>query len=65
MTEIDTARAYSQVGRIKDAVPHLERAFAADATCAIFVEECPAFAPYRDNPAIRALLDKYLRGRAQ
>ena len=63
MTEIDTARAYSQVGRIKDAVPHLERAFAADATCAVFVEECPAFAPYRDDPALRALLNKYPRRR--
>ena len=65
MTEIDTARAYSQVGRIKDAVPHLERAFAADATCAVFVEECPAFAPYRDDPALRALLNKYPRRRPQ
>ena len=65
LTEIDTARAYSQVGRIKDAVPHLERAFAADATCAIFVEESPAFAPHRDDPALRALLNKYPRGRPQ
>jgi predicted Zn-dependent protease len=61
MTEIDTARIYSQVGRIKDAVPHLERAFVADATCAVFVEECPAFAAYRDDPALRALLNKYAR----
>jgi serine/threonine protein kinase/Flp pilus assembly protein TadD len=65
LTEIDTARAYSQVGRIKDAVPHLERAFAADATCAVFVEESVAFAPYRGDPAIRALLNKYPRRRAQ
>ena len=65
LTEIDTARAYSQVGRIKDAVPHFERAFAADASCAVFVEECPAFAPYRGDPAFRALLDKYPRGRAR
>lgn len=65
LTEIDTARIYSQVGRIKDAVPHLERAFAADATCAVFAEESPAFAPYRDDPALRALLNKYPRRRAQ
>ena len=65
MTEIDTARAYSQVGRIKDAVPHLQRAFSADATCAVFVEENPAFAPYRNDPALRALLNKYPRKRAQ
>ena len=64
-TEIDTARSYSQVGRIKDAVPHLERALAADATCAVFVEESPAFATYRKDPALQALLNKYLRGRPQ
>jgi len=46
-------------------VLYLERAFAADATCAIFVEECPAFAPYRDDPALRALLDQYPRRRVQ
>jgi tetratricopeptide (TPR) repeat protein len=65
MTEIDTSRAYSQVGRIKDAVPHLERAFAADATCALYVEESPAFATYRKDPSLRALLNKYARGRPQ
>jgi predicted Zn-dependent protease len=65
LTEIDTARAYSQAGRIKDAVPHLERAFAADASCAVFVEENPSFAPYRDDPALRALLNKYPRRRSQ
>ena len=63
MTEIDTGRIYSQVGRVRDAVPHLERAFAADATCAVYVEESPAFAPYLDDPALRALLNKYPRSR--
>ena len=65
LREIDTGRIYSQVGRIKDAVPHLERAFAADASCAVFVEENPSFAPFRDDPALRALLNKYPRRRAQ
>ena len=65
LTEIDTARIYSQVGRIKDAVPHLERAFSADATCAVFVEENAAFGPYRKDPALRALLNQYPRRRAQ
>ena len=65
LTEIDTARIYSQVGRIKDAVPHLEHAFAADATCATFVEENTAFGPYRKDPALRALLNQYPRRRAQ
>ena len=65
LTEIDTGRAYSQVGRITEAVLHLERAFAADAACAAFVEDSPAFVTYRKDPSLRALLNKYLRARPQ
>jgi hypothetical protein len=61
LTEIDTARIYSQVGRFEEAARHLERAFTADATCATFVTNSPSFAPYRDRPALRVLLEKYRR----
>ena len=59
LAHIDTGRAYSQVGRMKDAVAHLERAFAADAACPAYVAKSPAFARHLEDPAFRALFAKY------
>ncbi len=65
LTHIDTGRAYSQVGRMKDAVAHLEHAFAADAACPAFIATSPAFAPYREEPEFRALFARYPATRAR
>jgi len=58
--EIDTARIYAQVGRMKDAVDHLQHAFALDSSCAVFVSENPVFAVYKNDPNLKALLTQYL-----
>jgi TolB-like protein len=60
---VDTARIYAQVGQTSDATRYLERAFSIDPTCAGFVNETPAFARYRTNPAVAALLRKNLVAR--
>ena len=56
---VDTARIYAQVGQTAAAVRHLERAFSIDASCAGFVNENAAFARYRSEPLVAALLQKY------
>jgi TolB-like protein/Tfp pilus assembly protein PilF/predicted Ser/Thr protein kinase len=58
--EIDTARLYANVGRMQEAASHLEHAFALDSSCARFVAQNPQFAAYRDDPAVRPLLSRYL-----
>jgi hypothetical protein len=58
---IDTGRLYANVGRLTEAAAHLQRAFAVDASCAVFVNESPAFAAYRSDPILSALLSKYLQ----
>jgi predicted Zn-dependent protease len=60
--EIDTGRLYANVGRMQDAAAHLEHAFALDSSCARFVSQNPQFAAYRDDPALRSLLSRYLGG---
>jgi hypothetical protein len=37
----------------------LQRGFESDAACAAFVAGSPAFAPYRQAPDLRALLNRY------
>jgi serine/threonine protein kinase/tetratricopeptide (TPR) repeat protein len=64
LREIDTGRLYANVGRMTDAAAHLQRAFAFDASCAVFVDESPAFAAYRNEPVLRTLLWKYLPTRS-
>jgi TolB-like protein len=63
--EIDTTRLYANVGRMQDAAAHLERALALDSSCARFVAQNPQFAAYRDDPALRSLLSRYLGGSAR
>jgi tetratricopeptide (TPR) repeat protein len=57
--EIDIGRIYAQVGRMNEAVGHLQHAFVLDSSCVAFVSENPSFAPYRKDPGIKALLSKY------
>jgi ADP-ribosylglycohydrolase len=57
--EIDTGRIYAAVGLTQQAADHLQHALALDSSCAGFVAERPAFAPYRKEPAFRELLARY------
>ena len=57
--EIDIGRIYSKVGRMNEAVGHLQHAFLLDSSCVAFVSESPEFAPYRKDPGVRALLSEY------
>ena len=59
LAHIDMGRAYSQVGRMKEAAAHLAQAFAADADCSAYVAKSLAFAPYREDPEYKALFAKY------
>jgi hypothetical protein len=38
---------------------HLERAFRADHACVEYVGRSPAFAPFRNDPSIQAVVAKY------
>ena len=40
---------------------HLERTFALDPSCGPFIAENRAFAAYKNDPILRALLAKYPR----
>jgi len=57
--EIDIGRIYAEVGQAQQAAAHLQHAFELDSSCAGYVAESPAFAPYLNEPAFRALLARY------
>jgi serine/threonine protein kinase/tetratricopeptide (TPR) repeat protein len=59
LREIDTARLYGILDDPRTAARHLERAFQADASCITFVTQSPAFAPFRNHPAIQDAMKKY------
>ncbi len=59
LREIDTARLYGVKGDPHTAARHLERAFTADPSCVAFVAQSPPFAPFRDHPAIQAVMNKH------
>jgi tetratricopeptide (TPR) repeat protein len=63
LREIDTGRIYAQVGRMKESTAHLQHAFELDPACATFVSWSPAFAPYRGDPALRDLLERYVKSK--
>lgn len=58
LREIDTGRLYGVIGDPRMAARHLERAFQADPSCVAFVAQSPAFAPFRDHPAIQEVIGK-------
>lgn len=59
LREVDTARLYGLIGDPTTAARHLERALQADPSCAAFVAQSPAFAPFRDHPAIQDVISKH------
>jgi serine/threonine protein kinase/tetratricopeptide (TPR) repeat protein len=59
LREIDTARLYGVIGDLRMAARHLERAFKADPSCVTFVGRSPAFAVFREDPAIQDVMNKY------
>jgi tetratricopeptide (TPR) repeat protein len=61
LREIDTGRIYAQAGRMKESAEHLQHAFELDPACAKFVSWSPAFAPYREDPAVRDLIARYAK----
>jgi TolB-like protein len=54
--EVQTALIYCKVGDFAQAAAHLAAGVDAEPGCAAFVAGCPAFAPYRDRPALAAVL---------
>ena len=54
LAHIDAGRAYSQVGRMKEAAAHLERAFVADAACPAYIATSAPFTRRREDPAFPA-----------
>jgi hypothetical protein len=54
--DLSNARVYLSVGDVSAGVASLRRAVDADRTCARYVSETPAFAPYRTNPRVAAVL---------
>jgi serine/threonine protein kinase len=54
--EIQTALIYCKAGDFAKAAAHLAAGAAADSSCYGFVADCPAFAAYRGEPAIAAVL---------
>jgi hypothetical protein len=54
--DLSNARVYMSVGDVPDGVASLRRAVDADRTCARYISETPAFAPYRTNPLVAAVL---------
>jgi len=54
--DLSDARVYLSVGDVADGVAALRAAIEADPLCARYVSETPAFAPYRTNPRVAALL---------
>jgi len=59
LREIDSGRLYGMLGNPGAAARHLDRAFRADASCVTFVDESPAFAPFRNHQAIQGVMSKY------
>ena len=59
MREIDTARVYGLTNDFRTAARHLDRAFTADSSCVAFVDQSPAFAPFKHAPAIQEVINKH------
>jgi hypothetical protein len=59
LREIDTARLRGVIGDPREAARHLDRAFRADASCVTYVAQSPAFAPFRDHPAIQDVMSRH------
>ena len=58
LRELDTVRLYGVIGDPGMAARHLERAFRYDPSCVAYVTQSPAFAPFRNHPAIQGVLSK-------
>ena len=54
--DLAIARVYLSAGDMANGAVRLPHAIDVDATCARYVSETPAFAPYRTNPRVAALL---------
>ena len=50
-----------QVGRMAEGSTLLERGIQANAACLVWFGQVPAFAPFKDDPAVRAVLDRARR----
>ena len=59
LRSIDTARLYGLIGDPRTAARHLERAFRSDPSCVAFIAQSPAFAPFRNHPAIQDVISKH------
>lgn len=57
--ELVVAEAYGLAGEVSRAIPHLQRAFDLDRSCAEMVDTARAFAPIRTDPEVSALLARY------
>jgi serine/threonine protein kinase len=59
LREIDSARLYGVLDRSLAATKHLERAFQADPSCTIFIEQSPPFARLRTLAVVRELIARH------
>lgn len=58
LRELDTGRLYGVIGDHGMAARHLERAFRYDPSCVAYVTQSPAFAPFRNHPAVQDVISK-------
>ena len=54
--DLSIARVYLTLGDFANAATRLRNAIAIDSACGRFVSETPAYAPYRTNPQVAALI---------
>lgn len=57
--ELVVAEAYGLAGHVERALPHLQRAFDLDRSCAAMVDTARAFEQIRSNQAVNELLTRY------